>query len=180
MPGLSRSRRNPNGVAVVDVDIAEEVERAERTFGRTPAMIDTRRARHLIYRAPEDPIPFNTLRDVGIEIDIKHGQSGAGISVAPPSIHPEQTDFQYRWSKDSGPEALADAPLFRLKALLDLRASRSKMLHNETQTAPPPGREGLLPSGGRGARSARHSRTCSATASRKLGQRPPRGPCLGG
>jgi len=140
IPGLSRTRANPNGLVIVDADNAQEVERAESVFGSTPAMIDTRRGRHFVYRAPEGSLgKVGNLRKAGFEIDIKHGQHGSGISVAPPSRHPDQTDFQYRWTPGSGIEALADLPVFNARALQDLiddAARGSKTLRNETQTAP--------------------------------------------
>ncbi len=143
IPGLSRSRHNPHGIVVVDADNAEAVERAERTFGTTPAMIDTRRGRHFLYRAPETPLGrIGSLRSIGMEIDIKHGQKGSGISVAPPSRHPDQADFIYAWTKGSGPEALAELPTLKVKALQALIERGSKMLPNGTRPAPAAARPG--------------------------------------
>ena len=143
IPGLSRSRHNPHGVVVVDADNAEAIERAERTFGTTPAMIDTRRGRHFLYRAPETPLGrIGSLRSIGMEIDIKHGQNGSGISVAPPSRHPDQADFIYAWHKGSGPEALAELPTLKVKALQALIERGSRMLPNGTRPAPAAARPG--------------------------------------
>lgn len=141
IPGLSRTKRNPNGLVIVDADNAEMVEVAEKTFGKTPAMIDTRRGRHFIYRADDKSLgKVGSLRKAGFDIDVKHGQKGSGISVAPPSRHPDQRDFAYNWTPGSSIEALNDLPTFeaaKLQALLDNAAGRgSKTLHNETQTAP--------------------------------------------
>jgi hypothetical protein len=150
VPGLSRTHRNPYGVVVVDIDNSAEVERAVEVFGPTPAMIDTRRGRHLVYGAPESPLGnVGSLRKSGFNIDIKHGQKGSGISVAPPSRHADQRDFAYAWHNGSGPDTLADLPPFNLKALQDLLARGSEtlshatgrgseMLHNVTGTAPRP------------------------------------------
>ena len=114
IPGLSRSRHNPHGIVVVDADNAEAVERAERTFGTTPAMIDTRRGRHFLYRAPETPLGrIGSLRNIGMEIDIKHGQNGSGISVAPPSRHPDQADFIYAWTRAPAPRRWPSCQLSR-------------------------------------------------------------------
>lgn len=137
IPGLSRSRRNRYGVVVVDADNAAEIERAEMSFGKTPAMIDTRRGRHFIYRAPEGSLGrIGSLRSFGIEIDIKHGQKGFGISVAPPSRHPDQVDFVYAWHTGSGLGSLAELPTFNVKAFDALIVSGSKTLPNVTKTAP--------------------------------------------
>ncbi len=138
VPGLSRSKRNPNGVVIVDADNAEEVERAERVFGKTPAMIDTSRGRHFVYKAPDGSLgKVGSLRKAGFEIDIKHGQKGAGIAVAPPSIN-DKTGFVYQWHDGSGVEALADLPTFQITALASLLDRGSKTLRNETKTAPAP------------------------------------------
>ena len=139
VPGLSRSKRNPNGVVVVDADNAAEVERAERAFGKTPAMIDTSRGRHFVYKAPAGSLgKVGSLRKAGFEIDIKHGQKGAGIAVAPPSIN-DKTGFVYRWHDGSGIEALADLPEFKITSLASLLDRGSKTLCNDTKTAPRPG-----------------------------------------
>lgn len=140
IPGLSRTPKNPNGLVVVDADNSTAAVCTEEIFGRTPAMINTRRGRHFIYRAPDQPLgTVGSLRKCGFEIDIKHGQKGSGISVAPPSSHPDQTDFYYTWYKGSGPDALTDLPTFNIKALHDLMGSQSRTLHDTTYTAPPPG-----------------------------------------
>lgn len=139
IPGLSRTRKNPNGIVIVDADDAEMVEVAEKTFGKTPYMQDTRRGRHFGYAAPEGSLgKVGSLRKAGFNIDIKHGQNGSGISVAPPSRHPEQRDFVYRWTEGSGIEALADLPKFDPSKLQDLidGGRQSETLRNETQTAP--------------------------------------------
>lgn len=159
VPALSCTSKNPNGLVVVDADNAAEVERVEELFGRTPAMIETRRGRHFIYRAGDVPLgKIGSLRRAGFDIDIKHGQSGSGISVAPPSRHPNQRDFAYGWHAESGLEALAELPTFDAGALQDLICSpsktlrhapyksellcnaseQSKTLRNVTNTAPPP------------------------------------------
>lgn len=142
VPGLSRSRRNPNGLVIVDADNATEVERAEQVFGKTPAMIDTSRGRHFIYKAPEGSLgKIGSLRKAGFEIDIKHGQKGAGIAVAPPSIN-DKTGFVYGWHEGSGIEALGDLPTFDARKLQALIDRQSKTLRNETQTAPRAGERG--------------------------------------
>jgi hypothetical protein len=135
IPGLSKTRRNPNGLVIVDADDAEMVAKAEQTFGKTPGMIDTRRGRHFLYRAPEGTLgKIGSLRKAGFNIDIKHGQKGAGISVAPPSLH--DSGFQYGWTPGSGLGSLTDLPTFDTKALQALLDRGSKTLLNETQTAP--------------------------------------------
>lgn len=137
--GLSRTLGNPHGLVVVDADNATEVERAGQIFGRTPGMITTRRGRHFIYSAPDEPLgKIGSLRKFGIDIDIKHGQKGSGISVAPPSSHPDQADFNYAWHEGSGPQSLTDLPTFDVKALHDLIDRESRTLRNTTYTGPPP------------------------------------------
>ena len=175
VPGLSRTRGSPNGLVVVDADNAEEVERVEKVFGPTPAMVVTRRGRHFIYGAPEASLcNIGSLRKVGLDVDIKHGQRGSGISVAPPSRHPDQPDFTYTWQKGSGPDSLTDLPPFNAKALQSLieeGAKRSSMLRgsetllNVTQTAPPPPRR-MTAGIKRGplTRSARHFPECFGMA----------------
>lgn len=118
IPGLSRTRENPHGLVVIDADDATEVERAEELFGKTPGMIDTRRGRHFLYRAPDVSLgAISSLKKFGFKIDVKHGQNGSGISVAPPSLHPEKIDFVYSWHAGSGAEALLDLPAFDVAAL---------------------------------------------------------------
>jgi hypothetical protein len=136
IPGLSKTRKNPNGLVIVDADDAEMITTAEKVFGKTPGMIDTRRGRHFLFRAPEGSLgKIGSLRKAGFNIDIKHGQKGAGISVAPPSRH--DTGFVYGWTPGSGLDTLTDLPTFDTKALQALLDRGSKTLRNETQTAPP-------------------------------------------
>lgn len=124
---------------VVDTDSPVEFDFIEQTFGYTPAMIATRRGRHFIYRADGSKLGnVGSLRECGHQIDVKHGQSGSGISVAPPSLHPDQKDFAYYWYSNSGLEVLVDLPPFNSRALNDL-LSRSTSLRDATHTAAPEG-----------------------------------------
>jgi hypothetical protein len=143
VPGLSRDR-HPHGLVVVDADNATEVERAEQIFGRTPGMVDTRRGRHFLYRAPEGSLDkIGSLRKSGFDIDVKHGQEGSGISVVPPSVHP--SGHVYAWSPGSGIEALDELPPFDVRALQALLERRvglpTAMAHPEVR-APAAVREG--------------------------------------
>lgn len=142
IPGLSRSKRNPDGLVIVDADDRQTADRVGELFGETPAQIDTRKGRHFLYKAPAGSLgTVHSLRKFGLNVDIKHGQAGAGISVAPPSRHPDQRDFAYGWSKGSSIEALNELPAFNvvaLQALIDKASLRSDPLPNVT-TAPPRG-----------------------------------------
>jgi len=120
IPGLSRTRHNPYGVIVVDADNDNERERAREFFGYTPGEIDTRRGGHGLWRAPDESIPVDTLRDLGWEVDLRHGQAFAGIAVAPPSRHEKDRSVIYSWAKDSGPDAIRELPPFPLKRMMML------------------------------------------------------------
>lgn len=136
IPGLSRTKRNPDGLVIVDADDRQTADEVGKLFGDTPAQIDTRKGRHFLYKAPEGSLgTVHSLRKFGFNVDIKHGQAGAGISVAPPSRHPDQRDFSYGWTKGSGIEALNDLPAFNVAALqriIDQQTLRSDPLPNVT------------------------------------------------
>lgn len=141
VPGLSRPGKHRRGLVVVDADNAIEVERVVELFGDTPAKVDTRRGRHFIYASDGTNLGSCTwLRKCGFEIDIKWGQRGDGIVVAPPSRHAKQRDFHYRWAPGSGIEALADLPTFNVKALKRIEGHLgigSDSLPNVTKLPPP-------------------------------------------
>lgn len=120
VPGLSRVTRNGPGLVVVDADNAEEVDRVAQVFGETPGKVTTRRGKHFLYRAPDKSLGnVGSLRKLGFDIDIKHGQSGSGIVVAPPSTHPDQREFAYRWD-GCDHTVIRDLPPFNVRALQDL------------------------------------------------------------
>lgn len=147
IPGLSRTPKSPHGLVVVDADSPDEFGRVEQHFGYTPAMIATRRGRHFIYRADGASLGnIGSLRHCGYHIDIKHGQNGSGISVAPPSRHPDRPDFVYSWYSNSGLAALSELPTFNSTKLEELisqsktlrhATEQSEPLRNVTYTAPP-------------------------------------------
>ena len=107
LPGLS-------GHVIVDVDERSIAGEVESIFGATPCKVETRRGRHLYYRAPKGgPIMSADLRPAGLVAEIK---ARGSIIIAPPSIH-EAGDATYAWSEGSGVEALRDLPPFPARAL---------------------------------------------------------------
>src|SRR5437660_1592905 len=82
---LSKAKRGGNGLIVVDGDDAEACEQIIETFGDTAGKVRTRRGKHFLYRDHGGSLGnLSSLRKHGINADVKHGQKGAGIVVAPP------------------------------------------------------------------------------------------------
>ena len=136
VPGASRTAAHPNGLVVADGDDAETSERTEQVFGWSPARVETLRGLHRLYRAPEHSLGnVSSLRKYGLNADLKHG---ASIVVAPPSRHPDERSFAYRWAPGSGIEALRELPVFPVSALQALLERGHDSCPNETQTARSP------------------------------------------
>jgi hypothetical protein len=99
VPGLCETNKG-KGVIVVDADNAEAIGQADEFFGETPAKVKTLRGEHRIFAAAGVDLGKMTgLRNCGegFEIDIKHGQEGAGIAVGPHSTHEKDRSFRYTW-----------------------------------------------------------------------------------
>lgn len=72
---------------------------------------------------------LTSLKPFGINADIKHGQRGAGISVAPPSRHVHDHGFSYSW--DGCDETmLADLPPLNGRVLAELIAGGKSKVAN--------------------------------------------------
>jgi hypothetical protein len=59
---------------------------------------------------------LSSLRKHGLNSDIKHGQRGAGIVVAPPSRHEKDRSFAYAWD-GCDETVIRELPKFNIKAL---------------------------------------------------------------
>ncbi|MBS0242355.1 MAG: bifunctional DNA primase/polymerase [Proteobacteria bacterium] len=132
VPGLSRTA-DGSSIVTLDADDLEASEFVERTFGDTPARTRTRKGRHHHYKLPEgiNLGPLHSLRPFGLNIDVKHGQSGAGIVVAPPSRHADERSFVYSWD-GSDENALRDMPALDVGKLLELTAKAVAARNRET------------------------------------------------
>jgi hypothetical protein len=119
VPGLCSTGRGKKGIVVVDADDAEAIGQADEIFGPTPGKVRTRRGQHRIFDgAGIDLGKLGSLRPFGLNIDIKHGQSGAGIVAAPPSPHEKDRSVRYAW-EGCGETVIGDVPPFPVKALQD-------------------------------------------------------------
>ena len=117
VPGLCSTGKGKRGIVVVDCDDADAIERADETFGPTPGKVRTRRGAHRLYDgAGLDLGNVSSLRSFGLNADIKHGQRGAGIAVAPPSQHEKEPGFRYAWDGCDA-TVLHDLPPFPIQAL---------------------------------------------------------------
>jgi Bifunctional DNA primase/polymerase, N-terminal len=149
VPGLSKAKRGGNGLIVVDADDAEACNRVIETFGDTAGKVKTRRGEHFLYRDHGGSLGnLSSLKKLGINADVKHGQNGAGIVCAPPSIHEKDPSFAYAWDGCDA-TVIRDLPVFpisALQALIDRAGPGSKSVPNITTTAPaprPPVRDGF-------------------------------------
>ncbi len=150
VPGLSRAG-NGRKLVVVDADTPEDVIKAEEMFGKTPGKVKTRRAGHLLYGVATSiqiSDKITGLRVQGFDIDLKHGQGGCGVVVAPPSQHEKDPEFLYSWDgcDQTVISDVSDFPLSHLEEIIGRKAGpeydgqphlRSKeTLDNDTNTAP--------------------------------------------
>ena len=117
VPGLCQTGRGKRGVIVVDPDDDQAIEQAEEIFGPTPGKVRTRRGAHRLFdRAGIDLGNLTSLRPYGLNIDLKHGQRGAGIAAAPPSPHEKDRSFRYAWDSCDH-TVIRDLPPFPIQAL---------------------------------------------------------------
>ena len=157
VPGLSRAGRGRK-LVVVDADTPEDVSRAEDIFGKTPGKVKTRRGAHLLYGIAKNiqiSDKITGFREQGFDIDLKHGQGGCGIVVAPPSKHEKDPSFRYAFDgcDETVISSLTLFPLSHLEEIVGRKAApeydgRSQItrphlpsketLDNDTNTAPPP------------------------------------------
>jgi hypothetical protein len=114
--GLSWARPGGPGLVVVDGDDAEACNRIEELFGATPGRVRTRRGKHFLFLDPGGLGKVSSLRQFGINADIKHG---SGLVVAPPSRHAEDRTFTYAWD-GCDPTVIRHLPIFDVRALHDL------------------------------------------------------------
>jgi hypothetical protein len=126
--GLCSGKNGRRGVIVVDADDADAVDQAQDFFGATPGKVRTRRGQHAIYDGTGiDLGTLCSLRPYGLNIDLKHGQRGAAIVVAPPSLHEKERSFRYRWEDGVDETVLRELPLFPVKLLQDFLEKRAAM-----------------------------------------------------
>jgi hypothetical protein len=131
VPGLCETGRNNRGIIVVDSDDADAIGQAEEIFGPTDGKVKTRRGKHFLYNgAGIDLGKLTSLRHLKLNIDLKHGKSGAGIVVAPPSTHEKDHTFNYTW-EGCDETVLGHLPPFptnRLDALLSKHSAKPESL----------------------------------------------------
>lgn len=137
VPGLSRTKNNPEGLVVVDADDDGACVKVVELFGETPGKVKTRRGKHYLYSDSGGSLgKIQSLKKLGINADVKHGRT---IVVAPPSHHENDNDFVYSW--DSCDETvIRDLPPFNARALQGLIEAQSpgwNLQPNVTTTAPP-------------------------------------------
>lgn len=98
VPGLCRTINGRVGILAIDPDDSEAIGQAEELFGPTPGKVRTRRGAHRLYDGfGIDLGDLTSLKKFGFNIDIKHGQKGAGIVAAPPSPFEKDRSRQYEW-----------------------------------------------------------------------------------
>lgn len=120
VPGLCETGRNKRGIIVVDPDDADAIGYAEEIFGETPGKVRTRRGQHRLFDGHGmDLGKLTSLRNFGLNIDIKHGKNGAGIVAAPPSAHEEDRSFHYEF-EGCDETVLGHLPPFQLHKLTAL------------------------------------------------------------
>lgn len=114
-----------NGIVAVDCDDADAIGQGEKLFGPTPGTVSTRRGEHCYYRADgQDLGKLSNLRPYGLNIDLKHGNGGAAIIAAPPTVHKKDAAFHYDWI-NCGPDVIRDFPPFSDKLLRDFLDKRA-------------------------------------------------------
>jgi hypothetical protein len=124
VPGLCQTPKG-HGIIIVDPDDEVAIGQAEELFGDTPAKIRTRRGQHRGFAAAGvDLGELTSLRRYGLNIDLKHGQRGAGIVVGPPSAHEKDRSFRYAWDgcDETVIRHLPPFPEGKLKAFLNKQA----------------------------------------------------------
>lgn len=129
VPGLCATKLGKRSLIVVDPDDAEAIGQAEELFGDTPGKVRTRRGAHRLYDgAGLDLGNVTSLRPYGLNIDLKHGQNGAGIVVAPYSRHQDDRSFRYAWDgcDETVIRDLPPFPIDKLKALLEKHQPKMK------------------------------------------------------
>ena len=122
IPGLCSTGKGRKGIIAVDSDNETAIGQAKEFFGDTPGKVRTRRGQHHLYDGNGiDLGSLTSLRELGFEIDIKHGQRGAGIVASPPSVNEKDRSIRYKW--DGCDETviwhLPPFPLARLQTLLE-------------------------------------------------------------
>ena len=121
VPGLCRTPKG-EGIVTVDPDDENAIGQVDELFGPTPGKVRTRRAAHRIFEAAGLNLgDVTSLRRYGFNIDLKHGQHGAGIAVGPPSTHEKDRTFRYRWDgcDETVLRHLPPFPIEKLRAFLD-------------------------------------------------------------
>lgn len=117
VPGLSRHRRGGGTLVMLDGDDQNACGQSIERFGDTPGKVNTRRGKHFYFRHDGPGLGrISSLRKYGFNIDVKHGQLGAGIVVAPPSRHEKDRSFQYEWD-GCDETVIRDLPKFPIKVL---------------------------------------------------------------
>lgn len=93
-----------SGIVVVDVD-GENGEAALAHYGEIPTTVESRtgKGRHLLFRGAN---VRNSAGKLGPQLDVR---GEGGYIVAPPSIHPNGS--QYQWARGRHPGALELSPL---------------------------------------------------------------------
>lgn len=102
---------NISGIVSVDLDSEDAISWAENHLPTTPLKIITSRGQQWIYRIPKGLTVRNAVR-VSIggarkKIDIR---GDGGYILAPPSVHPDGTEYQF--SKEFSLDGLKGAPMF--------------------------------------------------------------------
>jgi hypothetical protein len=128
VPGLCCTGQGRKGIIAVDPDNETAIGQAIEFFGDTPGKHRTRRGRHHLYDGDGIDLGKVTgLREIGFEIDIKHGKNGSGILAAPPSRHEKDPSFRYAYEDcdETVVRHLPPFPVAKLKALLEKHAPKA-------------------------------------------------------
>jgi hypothetical protein len=122
VPGLCCTGQGRKSIIAVDPDNETAIGQAIEFFGETPGKVRTRRGRHHLYDGfGIDLGTLRGLREIGFEIDIKHGQGQNGILAAPPSVHEKDPSFRYAYEgcDETVIRHLPPFPVAKLRALFD-------------------------------------------------------------
>jgi len=95
----------PSGLLVIDVDdptAAREALAGYPELPETPTS-STAKGRHYYFRAPDPPPPNRVRVLAGVDV-----RSAGGYVIAPPSVHPSGTVYQ--WAEGRSPDDVAVAP----------------------------------------------------------------------
>jgi hypothetical protein len=136
--GLCETGRGKRGVIVVDPDDEDAIGRADEIFGETPGKVRTRRGAHRYFDGAGINLgKLANLRDRGLNIDIKHGQRGAGIVAAPPSPHEKDRSFRYAYEgcDETVIRHLPPFPVQALQRFLEKHPSLKKAAENTAKPA---------------------------------------------